>query len=794
MIKIKKIEVENFRAYKEKVSLTLDNQFVLLSGENGFGKTSLIDAIEWCLTGNIRRLYASFNDRADDKQIERNKEINKRGILKNKKCKKDDVVKVSLVLDCDGEEIEICRRRRDDSLDVHDNFEIISDNVSSYARGRIEQLKTSAEGIYDSNFLDMNKSYRFMNMSRVELKEQISDFIDNYEADLNISEEIKGIANKIDETRKTKEEKLKELVTDVNHKKEISNTIEVSKIIENYPIEKAYEGENVIVDSMELAEINRKDIIGWGIDYIIKLCEEIEDDKKSTDNYAKANQLLQLYIEQKDEINKCVENKWYLNKERGEISESINRIDSLIQELGKEFALNLEEIDLPSVKERYINDKKKYEDLKKEIYTLNNTINTFGNGANLINLFQHIVDNRTVLKEEYIAKGHKKCPLCGSIGWIDQLKVEEIGIEAQKYLKEQEDTKNAIIEQRNHKQQMLKNLWDEFRTFALKEFGNQREIKQKIKVEMERNWMVVHNFFMQAQSLEIEYTGNIDEQISTRRVEAETKILSAQVRENKRAAIHKLITILVPDFLGNLSNNEYQIIRIKLQELYDRRDDYTVFNQNLMTQKLAYLDGYLNSGKKRKMTEEIDALQKSITEMNQAIESDKRKVKGLRELAQNIEKKVVELQKSQIQEIGPYIQSVFCKIIKHSDIQEFNFATDRSKNVKVTGAILQDENNNSIMNMFSDGQMSVFMVAFFLGNVIAKHGTNALSTYFIDDVTSFLDDINMLSFLDMLKYFLTSEEKIIEQLFFCTCNKNVEQLMVNRGVAKAFQNNLNTTK
>lgn len=61
---IKTVKIKNFRGYginaddKEGFYVFdyLDSNFVLLSGYNGFGKTSFFEAIEWCLTDKIRRL------------------------------------------------------------------------------------------------------------------------------------------------------------------------------------------------------------------------------------------------------------------------------------------------------------------------------------------------------------------------------------------------------------------------------------------------------------------------------------------------------------------------------------------------------------------------------------------------------------------------------------------------------------------------------------------------------------------------------------------------------------------
>lgn len=52
MLKIKKAEVEGFRGFTQKKSIDFNNPVILLYGGNHQGKSSLLNAIEWCLYGD----------------------------------------------------------------------------------------------------------------------------------------------------------------------------------------------------------------------------------------------------------------------------------------------------------------------------------------------------------------------------------------------------------------------------------------------------------------------------------------------------------------------------------------------------------------------------------------------------------------------------------------------------------------------------------------------------------------------------------------------------------------------
>jgi len=55
-MRLKSIDIEAFRAFARAHHFNLDADIILLYGRNGFGKTSVFDAISWCLFGFSKRL------------------------------------------------------------------------------------------------------------------------------------------------------------------------------------------------------------------------------------------------------------------------------------------------------------------------------------------------------------------------------------------------------------------------------------------------------------------------------------------------------------------------------------------------------------------------------------------------------------------------------------------------------------------------------------------------------------------------------------------------------------------
>ncbi|MGW5952465.1 AAA family ATPase [Bacillus mycoides] len=71
-MKIDKIIFNNFRNYQGKQIFELNKYITVLYGDNGNGKSSFFDGIEWCLTGVIAR----FSDKKPPKEALANKNIN----------------------------------------------------------------------------------------------------------------------------------------------------------------------------------------------------------------------------------------------------------------------------------------------------------------------------------------------------------------------------------------------------------------------------------------------------------------------------------------------------------------------------------------------------------------------------------------------------------------------------------------------------------------------------------------------------------------------------------------------
>ena len=102
-MKIHSIEADNFKLFTtnfHKIQDITNAEMILFNGPNGYGKTSVFDIIEFCLTGEIKRI----SDYSDKLAIAKNEKF------ENKILISDETKKafVKLGLEDKGQKIEIC--------------------------------------------------------------------------------------------------------------------------------------------------------------------------------------------------------------------------------------------------------------------------------------------------------------------------------------------------------------------------------------------------------------------------------------------------------------------------------------------------------------------------------------------------------------------------------------------------------------------------------------------------------------------------------------------------------------
>ena len=159
---IQKVRIKNFRGFcGEKEILFDDKPFVLLSAPNGIGKTSIIDAIEWCLTGNIGRLKLAYDNRSTNSD-ERKKNLD--GILKNKNANSNDYVEVELYFKDKNQNNILLRKQKKDELQVSSSAVTLNGSIEIAKTWLQENI---GDSFYKYHFCDIQKSFEMQNKKGV---------------------------------------------------------------------------------------------------------------------------------------------------------------------------------------------------------------------------------------------------------------------------------------------------------------------------------------------------------------------------------------------------------------------------------------------------------------------------------------------------------------------------------------------------------------------------------------------------------------------------------------------------
>ncbi len=124
-------------------------------------------------------------------------------------------------------------------------------------------------------------------------------------------------------------------------------------------------------------------------------------------------------------------------------------------------------------------------------------------------------------------------------------------------------------------------------------------------------------------------------------------------------------------------------------------------------------------------------------------------------------------------QVDPYLYKIFRKLSRDVNVSGIQLKCGKGDDL----LMLTGDQNKHILNMLSYGQLSVFMLSSFLGNIFWMESYEQFQVYFVDDITSCMDDVNMLAFLDFIKYQLSSEDSAIGQLFFSTCDGRIQDML-----------------
>ncbi|WLR60636.1 AAA family ATPase [Guptibacillus hwajinpoensis] len=835
---IKDVEISNFRGYPRKKFEFFKNKedyqgLILLGGPNGYGKTSLLDAIEWCFTGTVRRLKEDFVMRKD-----RNNKLLK-SLIRNNPNEVDVWVKVTAFFN--NEQIELKRvfNNSDESkaFDSQNSFFTVDDHILEQ-NNTIDSIigKSIAADFYDRFTCSYEKNITIYEKNRTDIYAMFSSFlggtndiqvaISKLEGDGGVIEKLETQLNadlmpnneKIIEAYQSMKNKLDVLLTEKEAHGNIAN------LINEYPKEKAYKdeifpsfSENESGGTLEkkLNQLKDQNIILKKLKYLKKYSTAFEESKTYKADLEKVSkynrfmdQVYRPYILKEEDIqNVQGENLEVINIEKERLKSIKSKLIRLKEPTkgGASKLLELSEglVDLDH--ELFVRFGK-VDSLFESRELLTNQLEEFKTQDKSLKAMRVLIDN-TEGFEKHRESDYIECPLCGSDENFP-IKELELAKVAKNVLGEFDERRAELQKQYEYSDAQLKELYKKFYDYVLDDI----EKKLLELITIINNFTNLKSYISNCAYFSI----NINDLNITFLEEKKTELRN-QLKENKvlKTLETNILEQLVNEqgaLLGVTNHhNEGQLLSIKEFRIFNVDDkiisitqfidhfqdaiesiaiDYVLDDMKLqfLLDKISILDRLIKTlesdNEIQSVTAKIDEQKKSLDDSDKLFKRRKKELDEFKRILRGLKGLRVQWDKDRVEEIKEPLQKIYRRINRHTNIKDINLLVEgRTNSIAGLWAKTEEEEEVFAPNILSAGQLSVVALAIFISVALGQK-ESPFKCYFMDDPIQTMDDLNILSFIDLLRAELAPknqmENQFVDQLFFTTCDEKLERLISHK--------------
>lgn len=777
-MQIQSVKIQNFRGIQEKKKFLFEGKpFVLLSAPNGLGKTTLIDAVEWCLTGNISRLKNAFNARSTNDD-ERKKNVD--GILKNKRASDNEQIEVVLEIIDNDKEYVVRRVQIKDELNEKASKVTVNDKEEL----AVELLPQIADrNFYNFHYCDVQKSIEIQNKTRKDLPELFSDFITDYSREISVANNLDLFA---DDTMRYKQDLERKKISDeriCTLRDTIANYGDTPEI-QAYPETRIYAEEHTLISKLDEKQLKKqlKVLYTCGYEWADTFLGEIIADGEARKAKKYLTDVAILLDSKGEQINSAIAQGLHKGTQKiTEIEKKVNQLkaielskDNIWDNSGLLIALgndDFTEIKCNGAKEKIGRLENFMRDIEKEIKVLSD-------GNEIIDSLTTLISKEHGLKEYRSEKLQNNetalCPVCGSERF-GKMEEQQILSNARNYI----DQHGQLIADKKKKKDKLQNQIKISYESLIKICNHilvvEIQKEEKKKEDLEKLKEATEEFFLKQRKLE-----NLDSEkynMEQLIVPGYAVFIKNEVEKNfldkvkiiqKREEYKKLL-----DLLGfELADGESEkAIYQKVHELAKKAPETTDFSYSLLVQKINSINSILNNKKYLELQKELEESKTSnsnITKKQKDLDALYNKAK---KRADEIRRLVDCLKAEEYNIVGPNLYKFYKKLSRVHTIEGIHLKQEEEM------LSIVDESDKNVVNILSNGQLSVFMLAYFFAGVVSRNRQELCKIYFIDDLTACMDDVNMLAFLDLMKYLLLAKDGTMDQIFFASCDERICNLI-----------------
>jgi uncharacterized protein (UPF0212 family) len=809
--KIKKLQLRNFRSYKEEIFDIDENiNLIVLYGNNGLGKTAFFDALEWGLTGSLKR-YDNPS-----------KEKNEYPVLSNIFKKNEESSFVNMIFSDDTSILRQVNKKGEGDFNsgiIKNGFDIDKELVHDYYKDSVNFSSSFSFSQFLSqelinSFIRSNKDTDRYN-SVVSLF-GLSRYVQYQKFAREVLSNIKQRKSFMDVKVSTindniNKEKLNysEINIDIKLKREELNNLIIDKIDfadENSILSNL---EKIKAESFKIKDENEKQI-NMHNQYVIELSalNNSFDEKEKVLNYIstyKANEkVIKTYIdilEKNDKVSYILKNlSEYLNYKKDEIK--LTDLEKQQRESSKIYR-NLQEskgvisLEVSVLKDIYNSDYvliKEYNDLIQNIQK---------NKTEVLNLEDRLKEKSSIKQQflrittNYLKDniGLNQCPVCqNNFDINDTIKslTEEIEKESNEIFLDIRSKINiykaSITNDDNKLKDIMSRISSKVKELELDYNKNISNINKKIQsLKLLKEVYLKVKYYLNELGISENEIKSYNETIKSRISELNINEDIEYYKMKHKDTIEKINeeTKMVSSYLSD--KQKYKV---------EKKEDI-IRNINKYNECIEKFNALLSiHGKVIKISEEINMYYKNYFSRNKLINLNKesKRLKVEYEALNFIEKEFNKLDENsrstieiQTETILSTYQDTIKKIYKYLNpnlkFDDFNFKIDGT-NPKNNRMILEVTGTNgykmSPAYSFSSAQNNVLAISIFLSFALTQSWSN-LNCIFMDDPIQNMDDININNFVDILRNIIKKTNK---QIFISTHDERIYNFIRNKFKSK----------
>ncbi|TGD59021.1 AAA family ATPase [Flavobacterium humi] len=738
-MKIKRIEIHNFKVF-QNISINFESSdLIVFDGPNGFGKTSIYDAIELLFTGKIRR----FDD-LRGRLIDGRESFSEHPFLCDY-ADGDILITIEFLKDSTSHILERVAKRDKliNSVDFSSYELYIKDDFISEEKNLIQNEEEYLTQILGSNY---RQNFQFLNY----IEQEDSLFLLKSQ-DKNRKQHISHLFNVYEfENKINKVDKLKNKIIElcnVDKKREIDDLKELIKKIEEFLATEFNNAEYIKLFSekeisWDLEEFNYQSNSYENLfneEGNITRLKKLVENKELFKSYIRNEKINSLIPDTERVENFLLYYKFLPQREtlRDQKNKflSINKIIEDLTEFSIEnikddsFEIELENFDF--IEEDSISDLNEgYESLRVKLKELDELENIY---SKIKESREKLVDNIKKLKEGEDIETTGACFLCG-YDWtdIDNL-LENIEIQSVN-LEEISSSKSRIFNE-----ELIK--FKEEIIFPIIEVLNHKIIEIKVDVNFINKFLSIDEVFFNTvkkefENIDFDFKEYLNETLSSESVidiENITPILNSLKIEIELDGIESYYK----EFFAQYFDNKFDLLNSMKIENLIQKENYLKYKYSLL------------------QNETLDRNKQELLNKEGKFNNAKTLEDNLKNLNSIYKKSLKEYQKKVIKDIEIIFHIYSGRIMQdfqgglglfiYSDKDGIRFQTNPSKTF------------DAVFSM-SSGQLSALIISFTLA-LHKKYSQNKI--ILIDDPVQTMDEINIAGFIELLRNEFYSNQLII---------------------------------